>query len=72
MADAIAHIPVVKRYRAYLRLEKSLSENTIEAYMRDLGLLFDFFDFELRKFEEEKNNNKKGCSCYRNSCRHQL
>ena len=44
MADAIAHIPVVKRYRAYLRLEKSLSENTIEAYMRDLGLLFDFFD----------------------------
>ena len=44
MADAIVHIPVVKRYRAYLRLEKSLSENTIEAYMRDLGLLFDFFD----------------------------
>lgn len=44
MADAIIAIPVVKRYRAYLRLEKSLSENTIEAYMRDLGLLFDFFD----------------------------
>lgn len=46
MADAIAHIPVVKRYRAYLRLEKSLSDNTIEAYMRDLGLLFNFLDDE--------------------------
>ncbi len=37
-------LPVVKRYRAYLRLEKSLSDNTIEAYMRDLGLLFHYFD----------------------------
>lgn len=46
MVDAIVQIPVVKRYRAYLRLEKSLSENTIEAYMRDLGLLFNFLDDE--------------------------
>ncbi len=28
----------VKRYRAYLRLERSLSENTVEAYMRDLRM----------------------------------
>lgn len=27
---------VVKRYRAYLKLERSLSDNTVEAYMRDL------------------------------------
>ena len=46
MVDAIVQIPVVKRYRAYLRLEKSLSDNTIEAYMRDLGLLFNFLDDE--------------------------
>ena len=46
MVDDMAQMPVVKRYRAHLRLEKSLSENTIEAYMRDLGLLLSFFDDE--------------------------
>jgi integrase/recombinase XerD len=29
---------IVKRYKSFLRLEKSLSENTVEAYMRDLQL----------------------------------
>ncbi|HKL96769.1 MAG TPA: site-specific integrase, partial [Paludibacteraceae bacterium] len=43
-AQFSVQLPVVKRYRAYLRLEKSLSDNTIEAYMRDLGLLFHYFD----------------------------
>ena len=42
--QSMVKMPVVKRYRAYLRLEKSLSDNTIEAYMRDLGLLYQFFD----------------------------
>lgn len=31
-----------KAYRNYLRLEKGLSENTLEAYMRDLSKLTDF------------------------------
>lgn len=44
LAEATLQIPIVKRYRAFLMLEKSLSANTIEAYLRDLALLFQFFD----------------------------
>lgn len=37
-------IPVIRQFKAYLALERSLSANTVEAYLRDVGLLFDFFD----------------------------
>ena len=34
--------PLFRRYYQYLRLEKGLSENTVEAYMTDLQKLLDF------------------------------
>lgn len=34
----------IKKYTAYLRLEKSLSSNTLDAYLNDLGKLLDFLD----------------------------
>ena len=36
------HTPWLKKYTAFLRLEKSLSENTLAAYMADLQKLMDF------------------------------
>jgi integrase/recombinase XerD len=41
-----------KKYQTYLLLEKSLSKNTVSAYIRDLGKLMDFFkssDIDYRK-----------------------
>ena len=35
-AEATAH------FRMYLKLERSLSARTVEAYLRDLGKLYDF------------------------------
>jgi integrase/recombinase XerD len=35
---------LLKKYYQYLRLEKSLSANTLDAYMRDLSKLVDFLD----------------------------
>ena len=35
---------MLKRYRQYLLLEKSLSPNTLEAYMDDAGKLLDYLD----------------------------
>jgi len=34
-----------KGYKAYLRLERSLSENTVEAYLRDISKLTDYLQY---------------------------
>lgn len=38
------HAAMLKRYRQYLLLEKSLSPNTLEAYMDDAGKLLSYMD----------------------------
>lgn len=38
------HSRMLKHYRQYLMLEKSLSPNTLEAYMDDVGKLFSYMD----------------------------
>ena len=35
--------PVIRSYQAYLKLERSLSGNTVEAYLEDLSKLLDYF-----------------------------
>ena len=37
---------ILRRYIQYLRLERSFSENTLDAYIRDLQKLFDYLDAE--------------------------
>jgi integrase/recombinase XerD len=39
----------IKGFRAYLKLERSLSENSIEAYSRDIEKLYQFADIQLIK-----------------------
>ena len=36
--------PMYRKYRNYLRLERGLSDNTLEAYMLDLGKLTNFLE----------------------------
>ncbi|RZK67995.1 MAG: tyrosine recombinase XerD, partial [Pedobacter sp.] len=36
--------PYLKGFAAYLKLERSLSENSIEAYTNDVEKLFQYFD----------------------------
>lgn len=43
---------IIKKYRSYLLLEKSLSPNSIDAYMTDLAKLSGFLSNEGRKAEE--------------------
>ncbi len=38
--------PILRRYSQYLRLEKSLSANTLDAYMRDLQKLINYYSTE--------------------------
>ena len=38
--------PTLKGFKAYLLLERSLSENTIEAYLRDVGKLTRFLELK--------------------------
>ena len=48
--------PLFRRYYQYLRLEKGLSENTVEAYMMDLQKLMDFLSADgigLREVRED-------------------
>jgi len=43
----------IKGFRSYLKLEKSLSENTIEAYTRDIDKLYQFADSQVMKIHPE-------------------
>jgi integrase/recombinase XerD len=43
----------IKGFRAYLKLERSLSENSIEAYSRDIEKLYQFSDIQLIKLKPE-------------------
>jgi integrase/recombinase XerD len=43
----------IKGFQAYLKLEKSLSENSIEAYSRDIDKLYQFSDSQLTKLFPE-------------------
>lgn len=42
----------IKRYKTYLRLEKALSANSIDAYMTDLDKLTNFVENEGKKYED--------------------
>jgi integrase/recombinase XerD len=44
----------IKGFKAFLQLEKSLSENSVTAYIHDVGLLFQFVDTENKDLELEK------------------
>ncbi len=43
---------IIRKYRQYLKLEKSLSPNTQDAYLRDLEKLLHFLDGENKSFLE--------------------
>ena len=43
----------IKGFRAYLKLERSLSENSIEAYSRDIEKLYQFADIQPAKLNPE-------------------
>jgi len=43
----------IKGFRAYLKLERSLSENSIEAYSRDIEKLYQFADIQRVKLSPE-------------------
>ena len=52
MKSDIKSDKILARYKQYLRLEKSLSANTVEAYLTDLDKLFRFLDDKgIHKFE---------------------
>ena len=40
---------IIRKYQQYLKLEKSLSPNTLEAYLTDLDKLMSFLTLEDRK-----------------------
>ena len=43
---------IMRRYGQYLRLEKAFSANTLDAYLRDLQKLIDYYDREQIDFRE--------------------
>lgn len=45
--------PAIKGFQAYLKLEKSLSANSIEAYTRDIDKLYQYADGQLPKINPE-------------------
>lgn len=40
------HIDIINKYRTYLQLEKSLAENSVDAYLTDLDKLLEYVDYE--------------------------
>ncbi len=48
---------IVKEYRNYLMLEKSLSKNSVEAYLADLNKLSGFLVSEKKSYQEIKLND---------------
>ncbi|MFN2396484.1 MAG: site-specific integrase, partial [Bacteroidales bacterium] len=44
----------IKNYEIYMRLEKSFSPNSIEAYSRDLNILIQFLKEKDKNFQMEK------------------
>ena len=47
----------IKRYKTYLRLEKALSGNSIDAYLTDLDKLTLFLESEGKSYEEVTYND---------------
>lgn len=47
----------IKRYKTYLRLEKALSANSIDAYLTDLDKLTNFVENEGKKYEDITYND---------------
>lgn len=47
----------IKRYKTYLRLEKALSDNSIDAYLTDLDKLTRFLEYEGKTYEEVTYND---------------
>jgi integrase/recombinase XerD len=43
----------IKGFQSYLKLEKSLSKNSIEAYSRDIDKLYQFAEFQIDKLKPE-------------------
>ena len=43
-----------KAYENFLKLEKSLSMNSVAAYINDVNKLIDFLDNEFKKLSPEK------------------
>ena len=42
----------IERYKIYLRLEKALSANSIDAYLTDIDKLTNFVESEGKKYED--------------------
>ncbi|WP_443626793.1 tyrosine recombinase [Catenibacterium sp.] len=41
----------LKDFKSYLMFERGLSENTVDGYMRDLRALYDYIDYDIKKFD---------------------
>lgn len=54
MKSDIKSDKILTEYRAYLRLEKSLSPHTVDAYIRDLCKLLEFLDEEGIHYQDAK------------------
>lgn len=48
---------IIIKYKQYLKLEKALSDNTVEAYLTDLDKLFAFLTLEGIDFAEVTTDN---------------